>query len=370
MPKIKRLVLGFIPNQKCNLKCKYCYISQVKGWEEPSPLKYPPEYIAKCLSVKRLGGISLINLTGNGETLLQPDIVELVEAILREGHFVEIVTNGTISTKINEILKFPKEMLSRIHFKVSFHYSELCRLGILEKFFENIINIHETGAAFTLELMANDDIENDIDTIKEICIKKLGVVCHATIGRTENRMDKALLSKHSKDEFRKIWSPLNSPMLNFKLDVIGIKRREFCYAGDWSIFVNLYTGESQPCYWQPYNQNLFKNPDKPINFNPVGYTCTQPYCVNAHAHMAWGIIPEVDTPTYCEMRNRIAKDGTQWLTPECREFFSSKLKESNDEYSFLHKLIYTLFYPFLLLKWFFRDFNNNIKRLRKITKRF
>ena len=26
MEKIKRLVLGLIPNQKCNLKCEYCYI--------------------------------------------------------------------------------------------------------------------------------------------------------------------------------------------------------------------------------------------------------------------------------------------------------------------------------------------------------
>ena len=50
MEKIKRLVLGLIPNQKCNLKCEYCYISQVNAWSEPTPLKYPPEYIAKCLS--------------------------------------------------------------------------------------------------------------------------------------------------------------------------------------------------------------------------------------------------------------------------------------------------------------------------------
>ena len=44
MEKIKRLVLGLIPNQKCNLKCEYCYISQVNAWSEPTPLKYPPEY--------------------------------------------------------------------------------------------------------------------------------------------------------------------------------------------------------------------------------------------------------------------------------------------------------------------------------------
>ena len=99
MEKIKRLVLGLIPNQKCNLKCEYCYISQVKAWDEPTPFQYSPVYIAKCLSKKRLGGICLINLTGNGETMLQPDIVPLITALLQEGHYVEVVTNGTVQTQ-------------------------------------------------------------------------------------------------------------------------------------------------------------------------------------------------------------------------------------------------------------------------------
>ena len=114
MEKIKRLVLGLIPNQKCNLKCEYCYISQVNAWSEPTPLKYPPEYIAKCLSKERLGGTSLINLTGNGETMLQPDIVPLIDALLKEGHYVEVVTNGTITKNINQVLELPKEELSLV----------------------------------------------------------------------------------------------------------------------------------------------------------------------------------------------------------------------------------------------------------------
>lgn len=369
MAKIKRLILGLIPNQVCNLKCKYCYISQVNAWEKPQKLQYPPKYIAKCLSKNRLGGVSLINLTGNGETMLQPDIAELVEELLKEGHFVEIVTNGTITKRINEVLEIPKPLLSRLFFKLSFHYKELKRLGIMDKFFENVKNIHNSGASFTLELMAYDGIEDDIEDIKKVCIENAGALCHTTIPRNDKRKDKDLLSVHSKEEFEKIWGTFNSKMTSFKLEVLNVKRKEFCYAGAWSLFVNMYTGESQPCYWQPYNQNIFKNPDKPIMFKPVGHTCSQPYCTNAHAHLTWGLVPELKTPTYKEIRNRECENGESWLSEECKEFFSSKLNESNKEYLKIHKILYTVFYPCLLIKWFFRDFKNNIKRIKKYMKR-
>ncbi|WP_333646067.1 radical SAM protein [Lacrimispora sp.] len=369
MTKIKRLVLGMLPNQKCNLKCEYCYISQVEAWDEPTPLQYSPEYIAKCLSKERLGGVSLINLTGNGETMLQPDIDSLIKALLEEGHFVEVVTNGTITKAINAVLQLPPDLLSRLFFKISFHYKELLRLNILDKFFANVRAIHEAGASFTLELLAHDELEEDIETIKKACIEHVGAVCHATIGRNDLRKDKALLSKYDIEEFRNIWKPLNSDMTEFKLDVIGVKRKEFCYAGSWSLFVNMYTGESQPCYWQPYNQNLFKDPSKPIKFIPVGHTCTQPYCTNAHSHMTWGIIPKLKTPNYSRMRNRECSNGEEWLTPECKAFFNTKLVESNQELNLLQKAIHNIMYPFRFVKWFLRDYKNNIIRVKNYLRR-
>ena len=364
MEEIKRLILGIIPNQKCNLKCEYCYISQADAWKEPGRLRYSAEYIAKCLSKKRLGGTALINLTGNGETMLQADVIPLTRELLREGHFVEIVTNGTITKHINEILKFPDELLSHLFFKISFHYKELKKRKMLELFFDNVNAIKSSAASFTLELMAYDEIEQDIVDIKKICLDKVGAVCQATIGRNDKRKDKALLSEHTVEEFSAIWKSLDSPMTQFKLDTIGKKRKEFCYAGDWSLFVDMYTGESQPCYWQPYNQNIFANPEKPIKFCPVGHTCTQPYCTNAHAHMTWGLIPQLDTPYYADMRNRKCLDGSEWLKSECKSFFTSKLKDQNREYNKMQKIVHNLVYPVKFVGWLMRDLENNIRRIR------
>ena len=364
MDKIKRLILGLVPNQKCNLKCEYCYISQLDAFEEPEPMKYSPEYIAKSLSQDRLGGVSLINLTGNGETLIQPEIVELTKNLLKEGHYVEIVTNGTMTKRILDILNQPQEQLSHLFFKLSFHYKELKRLKMMDIFFDNVKAIHKAGASFTLELMAYDGIETDVDDIKNICIEKAGAICHATIGRDEKR-ESGLLSRHSMEEYVQIWKPLESTMMKFKLEMLSVKRKEFCYAGAWSLFVNLYTGEAQPCYWQPYNQNIYADLNKPIRFEPVGCHCVKPYCINAHAHLTWGVIPELDTPTYDVMRNRTMNNGEEWLTRECKTFFQTKLYQSNREFPILKKKIYTLLYPFRMIVWFCNDGRNNVMRIKK-----
>ncbi len=370
MDKIKRLILGVIPNYSCNFKCKYCYISQIDAWAEKGmELNYSPEYIAKCLSQKRLGGICMINLTGYGETLIQHCVVDIAKALLEEGHYVEIVTNGTVKKHIMEILQFPREYLSRLEFKISFHYEELINRGMLNKFFEIVNSIHSSGASFTLELMANDDIEDKIQEINEVCLQNVGAACIGTIGRNDERRDKGLLSKHSTDEFRKIWEPLNSTMLNFKLDVINVKRREFCYAGDWSLFVNIFSGETRLCYEIPDNQNIYDNPDEPIKFRAIGRHCRLPYCMNAHAHMAWGIIPEVQAPTYYDMRDRKCKNGEHWINNKCRPFFQSKLNETNEEYNVMKKVKNDISWPFFLIHSFCRNLSKNMMKLQKYVKR-
>ena len=369
MEKINKLVLCLLPNQNCNLKCKYCYISQLEEWKEPGILKYSPEYMAKCLSKDRLGGTALINLTGEGETFLVPQINDIIKAFLREGHFVEVVTNGTVKRRIEDLLKLPDSLICRLFFKISFHYKELVAKNILGDFFDTVNQIKNSSASFTLELLAYDEIEEDIDTIKKICIEHVGAFCHLTIGRDDKKKNKPLLTKRDIGEYKKNWGSFKSPMFDLKMSVLGVKRKEFCYAGAWSLSVNLYSGEAQPCYWQPCNQNIFSDPRKPIIFKPVGKACTLPYCYNAHAHMTRGLIPDVETPTYCDMRNRVCADGSQWLKPVCKSFFESKLKDTNIKFSKKKEQLYLIKFPFLYIKWIMRDYKGNLLKIRRIFKR-
>ncbi len=368
MEEINKLILAVIPNQRCNLKCEYCYISQVEDWDDNDTMKYSPEHIAACLSKERLGGTALINLTGNGETMLQSNIVDIIRCLLQEGHYVEVVTNGTVRKKFEEIVAFPNELLDRLFFKLSFHYKELNRLGVLDRFYETVTLLKNNNIAYSLELMAYDGIENDIDAIVNSCVDNVGAICQSTIGRADRKKGRDLLSVHSQAEYETIWSKLNSPMLKFKLQLLGVKRREFCYAGKWSLLVDLYTGNAKACYRQPYSQNIFEDIQKPIDFCPVGHYCLQPYCINGHAHLTWGLIPELNTPSYLEMRNRKCLDGTEWISNSCHSFFQTKLYESNKEYSKEQKVIHTVIYPFKYVKSLLWNPTLNIGRLGKFIK--
>lgn len=128
-------------------------------------------------------------------------------------------------------------------------------------------------------------------------------------------------------------------MLGFKLNTMGVKRKEFCYAGDWSISSNLETGITKQCYCsniRPFN--VFENIDKPVKFVAIGNNCRTPHCRNSHMLLALGTIPHLNTTYYEVIRNRVCTDGTEWLSPQVKAFLSSKLEESNVCYSTTEKV--------------------------------
>ena len=105
--RMARFIDCYIPINTCNLRCPYCYITQSKRWDAPLPkVTYATETIIHALSQKRLGGVCHFNICGNGETLLCPQLTDIVEGLLREGHFVFIVTNGTVTKVIDKMLHF------------------------------------------------------------------------------------------------------------------------------------------------------------------------------------------------------------------------------------------------------------------------
>ncbi len=349
--QVKRLIAISVPIKACNLACHYCYVrAQERVENKQAVFKYDPEHVAKCLTQKRLGGPCIINLTGAGETLLPNEMPDYIFLLLKEGHYLEVVTNGTITKRFDEILKFPKELLYHLEFKFSFHYLELLRLGWIDVFFDNVNRVREAGCSITIECVATDELIPYIDDVKKICIEKCGAICHLTVVRDSLSDELKIMSALSVEEYRNTWSSFESVMFNFKLDLFGKKRKEFCYAGLWSLYVDLGTGMTKPCYGQMCNQNIFKNPNDPIIFRPVGKHCREPYCYNGHAFLALGDIPELNAPSYSEIRNRVCIDGNEWENEDLKEAFSTKFKRTNVIWSKRYQIFWGLFYPFVFVK--------------------
>jgi organic radical activating enzyme len=340
MDKIKRYIECYVPVTTCTLRCHYCYITHHRLFEGPLPdLKFTPEEVRKALSKKRMGGTCLINFCGGGETLLSNKIVDYVKVLLEEGHYVMIVTNGTVNKRFDEIVSFPKELLKRLFFKFSYHYIEFKLKNRLEIFFSNINKVHDAGASFTLEAPPSDELIPYIEEMKAVAIKYVGAINHVTVSRDERVYGELpILTNMNKKDYKKTWTVFDSRLFDYKMMIFGEKRKEFCYAGAWLLVVNIGTGDLSQCYRSYYKQNIFKDVNKPIRFFPIGNNCCEEHCYNGHSFFSFGVIPELKAPTYTEMRNRICPDGKEWLYPEMKSFMETKLYESNEEYSNYQKL--------------------------------
>jgi len=338
MEKIKRFIDIAIPVQTCNLRCPYCYIAQEKKFLSALPyFMYDAKTIGKALSKERLGGICHFNLCGGGETLLPTEMTNIIYEMLKEGHYIAIVTNGTITKRFEEISNFPLEFRKRLLFKFSFHYTELKRLKLFKVFWENVHKMQNAGCSISVELTPNDETIQYIPEIKEMCLKEVKALCHITVARKETDKNLPILTEYSEEEYYKIWDSFDSELFRFKMSTFNVKRNEFCYAGLWTATLNLGTGVLRQCYCGKIIQNIFKDVDKPINWQPIGNYCAEPHCHNSHVWLTLGNIPELITPKYAEMRNRVCIDGTEWLQKEMKEFLSGKLIDNNEEYNDIQK---------------------------------
>jgi hypothetical protein len=304
--------------------------------------RYDADRIGHALSINRLGGISLINICGDGETLLPPETVGIIHSILKNGHYVMLVTNGTVTKRFTEIAELPVDCLNRLLIKFSFHYLELKRKDWFNVFFDNVQTVRNAGCSISLELTPSDEMIPHIEDAISLCKKRTGAICHVTVARDEKNNLLPLLTHHSRTEYENIWNKFQSDLFDFKMKVFGEKRREYCYAGLWTGVLNLTTGEFRQCYRGDLLRNIFEDIESPIQFVPIGCRCAEPYCYNAHAFMTLGIVPSIRTPRFSEMRNRLCDDGSEWLTPDMKTFLNRKLIDDNIELSWIEKKLYEI----------------------------
>ena len=339
MEKIKRFFECLIPVTACNLKCNYCYVMQRNNRKNKmANLKYSPEQIGKSLTKERLGGTCYFSICGAGETTLQVGIEDIIYNILKQGHYINITTNGTITKKLKDILDKSKKYIEHIHFAFSFHYLELQRLNLLETFFNNINMVRQKGASIVVQLNLCDEYIPYLDEIERICIEKVGAKPQIAATRKEEKGLKKieLYTNHTEEEYIEFGQKFESPLFEFTMKNFNVKRKEFCYAGDWSGILDLSTGIMRRCYNSYIYQDIFKNPKEKIRFMAIGNCCGSLFCMNSSHFMSLGVIPSIQTPTYEELRNR-QKAG--WYTENMKSFLGQKLIENNKEYNYFRKIV-------------------------------
>ena len=354
---MRRFIECLIPTTLCNLRCNYCYvIQQDRRKNKKAIFKYSPEIIGKGLSKKRLGGTSLISLTASGETFISPELPAITLEILKQGHFINITTNGTLTAKINKFLEITERYHSHIHISFSLHYVELLKHNLLDTFFKNIEIVRKSGCSILVQINLSDEYLPHWEDIKSVCLDKVETYPQVALTRREVHGTYEIMTDlMTNEEYINKGKEMMSPLFDFTCNNFMVKRQEYCYAGYWSAKLNLATGEMTGCYGNGLHQNIFENINKPIIFLPIGNNCCFKYCFNSSHFISQGIIPELlPQPSYGELRNR---EIANWYTPEMKVFLYKQFTDTNPELSIIKKKYYNIYYIYL-------------KYLKKLKRRF
>lgn len=312
---------------RCNLDCSYCYLPNKNCKEIDKKIAKNPKYVRMALSKKRLGGAALLNFCADGETLLWKEAPEVFYELLKEGHIISIITNGLITKTIRDILDTVGEYAENVFFKFSFHYGELKKKGVLDLFVENVHMVQKSKASFSIELMPYDEIEPYIEEVMAFSLKNFGALPQLTIGRDDQDGFK-LLTKHSKEEYERIWSVFGSDMFNYKISNY-MKAEKNCDAGKSSLHINYDDGIIRKCVCEKIVGNIYRDFGEKLEYSPIDDACSIKYCFNNHGYVLLGCIRKNEELTYSQIRDRVTLDGEHWVKENMRKIFSQKCFRNN-----------------------------------------
>lgn len=315
LSKVCKKITTYVPGNICNLRCSYCYVSQCQDPEHlvKPHFDYPVEYMVKAFTPQRLGGIAEFTVIGAGETLIPEEVIPFIHGLLRQGHIVEVVSNLTLSDRIDKLLDTSPEDLKRLIVKGSLHWVELKRLNKVNEYFNNMRKILSAGASSFPFFVAGDLYMPYLDEIRQHCLAELNALphcspCMAFEEKTDmGEFGKVMTSPVCDSEFRTlIEQKFQSKLFQLCADFIDVNpRKYFCNAGKWSFVVNLSDGGMSKCHNCKNDFNLFSKITSAIPEKPIGYECKIASCCLQYDFISLGLLKDfMDYPTYGKLLYR------------------------------------------------------------------
>ena len=158
----------------------------------------------------------MFNMCAHGETMIDPTTMSFIYGILQEGHYANIVTNATITNSFKTILSWPAYFRRRILFIASFHYIELKNKGLLDAYFNNLLDAKEAGCSYFPTMVLSNDYIPYIDEIKSLFHKRLGFLPQITKVRNDFSGEYRLYSDMDEDDYWETGSQFDSPLFEME----------------------------------------------------------------------------------------------------------------------------------------------------------
>lgn len=337
--KIGKAITVYVNGNQCNLRCSYCYVTRAnKGVKkEEVKIQYPIEIMVGAFSPKRLGGICDITVIGSAETLLERDVIPFIHGLLHQGHIVTVVTNATLSDRIEQLLDTDKEDIKNLIVKASLHWNELKKRNLIERYFINIKKVIEMGGSSYPFLVISDEYIPFLEDIVKTCKDYLGVPPHCSpcldiINDKSIKYKADFRPRCTNEMVEKIDKMFDSKIYD---EIVKNKecnpQEQFCYAGVWSFGVDFSTGAMYKCHSVPLKgMNFYENIEKELKLDsPVACSCGIESCCLQYNFFAEGLMPDYKSNVlYGDM---IYKKGL--ITEEVREKLNIRFDEIYSRFS-------------------------------------
>lgn len=340
MEKIVKMIDGMVHTSGCTLRCEYCYLAQNNYKNEVDirrSIYYPLETIRKACSKERLGGTCCFQIIGDGETLLPEDVIDLVCLLLEEGHYVKVITNGTLTERVRKLIERVKKENWEDHLlmSLSLHFLELEKRNLLGKFAESVKCVKENGVSCRIAMTCSDEFVEAEQRIHQYCKEKLG--CEHIDSNRARKDDGAgnavgVLSKYDKETYcKKVEKSFPSLNLISERDWEELDNHQFCYAGSWYFKLDFTTGMYGQCLRSAGpSYNFFEKLDEKLILEPVGTGCKASYCWCGWAPIL-NLIP--NKCNYIPIEERIKAPENQFIEKDVLHAAGYNLAETNKEYS-------------------------------------
>jgi MoaA/NifB/PqqE/SkfB family radical SAM enzyme len=152
------VIVQLITTNRCNLKCAYCVCSKFVDYNKDNAThEMNLEFIKKASKNPLFNKALLIDFSG-GEPLLVNDLEKSIAFLKKQGHLINMSTNGLLLK--DRICSLKEAGISRINVSL---YPE--NIQFLKKVLPDINNIFSVSASYVL---TKSQIEKNLDEIFEI----------------------------------------------------------------------------------------------------------------------------------------------------------------------------------------------------------
>lgn len=191
----------FITN-KCNLRCKYCFVVREDIDKTILSAEYTFEQVRDIIDEFYSMGTRMVFLLG-GEPLLHPEIGRIVDYITSKGIYLHVITNGTlIKSKLNEIKKAHALCVSldgtgEIN-------DDIRGKGMSAKVIENVKHAVAAGVPVRIHAVLTRYNLNDIHNLAQLC-KDIGVTLSISPPNFLGETDMPYM-RITSEEYKKFWT--------------------------------------------------------------------------------------------------------------------------------------------------------------------